>query len=970
MLHLCRNYRLSSHLFYRLIIAFMLVGSLLAPLQPSTAYSPSNQAESLLERLTPEERVGQLFLISFQGAQAGENTPIYNLIGNHHVGGVILSHKANNFIDDPTLPALSLSQALTTTRQLQSSEWDASQQSQTQSDSGETYTPAYIPLLIGISQDGDGYPFDQILSGLTPQPNLMALGATWKPSQAALSARVLGKELSSLGFNLLLGPSLDVLETPKTDGTSDLGTRTFGGDPFWVSQLSNAYVQGIHEGSQGQIAVIPKHFPGHGSSDRLPEEEVATVRKSLEALQSFDLQPFFAVTGGTVGAEQVADGLLTSHIRYQGLQGNIRTTTRPVSLDPQAFNLLMQIPPLAAWRQSGGLMVSDNLGSQAVRRFYELSNQEFDPRRVALNAFLAGNDLLYIADFSSASGPDSDNAAIRTLDFFAQKYREDPAFAQRVDESVLRILNLKYRLYSSFSLGNVMANAILPTDIGKDTQTPFEIARQAATLISPSLADLDDTIPDPPNQSDRLVFLTDVRTAQQCSECASFPLISVNALQEVVIRRYGPQAGGQVSASNLSSFSMADLQSMLNNDPGQIQLENNLKQANWIILIMLDARRDLPTYQVLERFLTERPDLFQQKRLVLFAFNAPYYLDATNISKLTAFYALYTKIPQAIDVASYLLFRELRPVGASPVSVPGIGYNLGTILFPDPSQLIPLQLDLPTIVPSDTAITQTPTPAPEFRTGDIIPLRTGIILDHNGNPVPDGTPVEFIFDIGGSTALQLNTTQGGSARTTYAITGPGTLDIFARSENALSNSLHFDIPAPGAGTPLVTLTSDLIIVATEQPSQPTATPSPESTQSSETVATPSPVPASDPLSGFPDIGDWLIAVLFSTGLAWSAYRLSAVFGQVLWGMRAGFLALIGGLAFYSLLVLQADGNWLMDWTQSSALSILVATLAGAALGLSLTFAWYTLSQYRKHRLAVDTNNANLTPRSKTPPSNH
>ena len=38
----------------------------------------------------------------------------------------------------------------------------------------------------------------------------------------------------------------------------------------------------------------------------------------------------------------------------------------------------------------------------------------------------------------------------RTLDFFAQKYREDSTFAQRVDASVERILTLKFKLYPEF----------------------------------------------------------------------------------------------------------------------------------------------------------------------------------------------------------------------------------------------------------------------------------------------------------------------------------------------------------------------------------------------------------------------------------------------------------------------------------------------------------------------------------------
>ncbi len=146
------------------------------------------------------------------------------------------------------------------------------------------------------------------------------------------------------------------------------------------------------------------------------------------SLKSIDLAPFLATTGNALSAEETADALLSSHIRYQGLQGNIRATTRPVSLDPQALSLLMEQPGLANWRENGGILISDDLGNMAIRRFYELTNQTFDPRRVTLNAFLAGNDILYVADFSTSNNTDSYSEAVRTLEFFAQKYREGCGF--------------------------------------------------------------------------------------------------------------------------------------------------------------------------------------------------------------------------------------------------------------------------------------------------------------------------------------------------------------------------------------------------------------------------------------------------------------------------------------------------------------------------------------------------------------
>src|SRR4030065_780218 len=481
-----------------------------APAAQST--SSNEKAQTLLDQLTPEERVGQLFLLTFTGPEAGvgsaTGTQIYDLIVNYHIGGVILKSMNDNFVgSDRTMVII---QSLTD--QLQRNEYSASQGQQVNPETLESYTPAYVPLLIGASQEGDGFPYDQILNGLTPLASQMALGATWSTELSREVGGVLGSELSALGFNLLLGPSLDVLAVPNSESGGDLGVRAFGGDPFWVGALGQAYIAGVHQGSNGKMVVAAKHFPGFGGSDRLPEDELATALSSLEQLKQIDLAPFFAVTGNATDDLSITDALLVSHIRYQGFQGNIRATTRPVSFDPQAFSQLMALPAFDTWRQSGGVMISDNLGSRAVRRFYDPSGQTFNGPLVARDAFLAGNELLYADNFLSSGDPDVYTTYIRTLVFFAQKYREDPAFAQRVDQSVLRILSLKYRIYNnSFAVTSTLPNADALNSIGLSSKVTFNIAQQAASLISPSPDELNIAIPSPPARDDSIVFIIDRR---------------------------------------------------------------------------------------------------------------------------------------------------------------------------------------------------------------------------------------------------------------------------------------------------------------------------------------------------------------------------------------------------------------------------------------------------------------------------
>jgi len=76
------------------------------------------------------------------------------------------------------------------------------------------------------------------------------------------------------------------------------------------------------------VATIAKHFPGNGGSDRSPEEEVATVDKSIQELRRIELAPFFAATQGD-DPEAITDGLLSAHIRYRGFQGTSGSSPGP-----------------------------------------------------------------------------------------------------------------------------------------------------------------------------------------------------------------------------------------------------------------------------------------------------------------------------------------------------------------------------------------------------------------------------------------------------------------------------------------------------------------------------------------------------------------------------------------------------------------------------------------------------------------
>ena len=916
-------------LISRLLVITLLLTILTSPNISGYGLAPSFQLPSaeenalaLLESLSPEERVGQLFITTFQGMDVEANSQIHDLVVNHHLGGVILKASNNNFIYSQN----ELRDITDMIRQLQISRWIVIQE-RSENPLSEDLPLHYIPLFIGTDMVANNYPNEVIISGFTELPNQMAVGATWTPELAEQVGTVIGTEYSAIGINLLLNPSLDVLDSPHPLSPSDLGTRSFGGNPFWVGEMGRAYITGIHKGSDNQIVVIAKHFPGNGGADRLPEDEVATVRKSSDQLEKFDLAPFFAVTGDAPTVESTVDGLLTSHVRYQGLQENIRATTRPVSLDPQAFAQLMSLAPIASWRETGGIMISDDIGSQALRKFYELTGQEYEARRVAINAFLAGNDILYLGDITGSTDTDQFAEVVSTLEFFAQKYREDPAFAQRVDESALRILTRKFKLYPTYNLSYTLPLLSGPENVGQFQQTTFDVAQNAGTLISPSLTDLSETIPDPPNQNDRIVFISDTREFKQCSECKEDTILNAENFRQAVLRLYGPQAAGIAIPYNLSAYSYDDLDIFMEGELDNLQIENDLRRAHWIVFGMLDVKRDVPLSDTLQRLLTDRPDLIQGKRIVVFAFNAPYYLDATDSSKISTYYGLYSHTSGFIDVAARLLYRELQPVGSSPVTVPGAGYDLATETAPDPEQTIPLAIDVSDQENNLGTSTAEQEPTQVYRIGDIIPVRTGIILDSNGNPVADNTQVIFILTNGSeiSAVPQISSTNGGIAQVKIQVTVHGLMEIRAESEPAKqSDILQFDIP-PENG----------FLQTTTPIPEPTTTIVPLPTPTQTSIILPIPEPN---FPGRPNLMDWFMSSMVILITAYISYRFAAVLGHGRWGIRCGFMVVIGGLVAYSYLALKLPGSSSM-LDEYGAWAVIAIALAGAAIGILATLGW-------------------------------
>lgn len=116
----------------------------------------------------------------------------------------------------------------------------------------------------------------------TTFPQAIGLGATWEPDLVRQMADVIRQQMRAVGAHNTLAPVFDVVR----DARWGRNEETYGEDPFLISAMGTAYVQGIQtdDWTQG-ISATAKHFLGHSFSEggmnwapsHIPDRELREV---------------------------------------------------------------------------------------------------------------------------------------------------------------------------------------------------------------------------------------------------------------------------------------------------------------------------------------------------------------------------------------------------------------------------------------------------------------------------------------------------------------------------------------------------------------------------------------------------------------------------------------------------------------------------------------------------------------------
>ena len=306
----------------------------LDPLRTDDYYAQEKWVDSILNSMTVDQKMGQLFMIqAYSNLDTVHENKIKEMIQKYHVGNLIFMQG-------------------TPSKQVQLT---------------NTYQSlSKIPLMIGF--DGE-WGLDMRLQNTYKFPWNMTLGAIQDNTLIRKFGEHLGRHAKRVGIHVNFAPVVDINTNPLNP---IIGNRSFGEDKQNVTQKAIAFSQGMQ--SEGVLANA-KHFPGHGDTATDSHLKLPVLTFDRQRLDSVELYPYKRVFDAGMAS------VMTAHLSIPVLESNPKL---PTSLSPSVVTDLLK-------EELGflGLIFTDGLNMKGAADYS--SSAEID-----LAAVLAGNDVLLI----------------------------------------------------------------------------------------------------------------------------------------------------------------------------------------------------------------------------------------------------------------------------------------------------------------------------------------------------------------------------------------------------------------------------------------------------------------------------------------------------------------------------------------------------------------------------------------------
>lgn len=272
----------------------------------------------------------------------------------------------------------------------------------------QSYAHPQAQLLISADQEGGAV---QHLrgTGFDRMPTAVEQGAL-STTDLRSKAQQWGSQLASAGVNLNLAPVAGTVSTSSREANAPIGMydRDFGLDATGNGAHAGAFIQGMHD---AHVLTAVKHFPGLGA---ITGNTDFTAHGIMDTTTTFDGQG--QVLGFTTAMQAQPDMVMMALATYTQLDSEHPAALSPEILDNYLRNTL----------HYDGVVTSDSMSAQALAGI--------PAKQLGVQFVQAGGDLVCIGD-SKYVAP--------IVQGMVEADAQDPNFAQRVDQSALRVLTLK-----------------------------------------------------------------------------------------------------------------------------------------------------------------------------------------------------------------------------------------------------------------------------------------------------------------------------------------------------------------------------------------------------------------------------------------------------------------------------------------------------------------------------------------------
>jgi beta-N-acetylhexosaminidase len=235
----------------------------------------TSQENLLLEKMSIEQKIGQLFLFGFPDKTISTET--IALIQEKHIGGILI-----------------LGYNIESNTQLKKLISDI-----------QSYSD--IPLFVSIDQEGGTVARLKENTILT-----IAQKDITDENHAFTIAKERGKLLKDLGINMNFAP---VIEN-ATNTEAFMYQRVFRGDSEYIAKMAKASIQGY---TDSQIISVAKHYPGHGNSISDSHQTLPSILITDNQWEEYTY-PFKYII-----EEEVGESIMIGHILFPNIDSNPST---------------------------------------------------------------------------------------------------------------------------------------------------------------------------------------------------------------------------------------------------------------------------------------------------------------------------------------------------------------------------------------------------------------------------------------------------------------------------------------------------------------------------------------------------------------------------------------------------------------------------------------------------------------------